>query len=99
MPPVQPMTAPRWRRQASPQPEARRGDAVAGPGRVGTTPAPKSRRPNTHSATAKAKAAPATSSSIGHHLSPENAYMPWYQPIGDIHVRNGVPTSPMARST
>lgn len=46
IPAVQPKTLPRWSRQPSPTGVVSAADAVAGPGRGGTSPPPTSRTPS-----------------------------------------------------
>ena len=97
-PVLQPSSAPRSSRNASPSALVSRGLAVAGPGRGATIPAPSSRRARSASAPATSPAAATSDSASGHQRSPANGRIDCAQPIGDSHDSVPSPTSPAARS-
>ena len=97
-PALQPSSAPRWRRSASPSGLVSRRDAVAGPGRGATSPAPSSRRARSANATPTSAGAATSDSASGHQRSPAYGRIACPQPIGESHDSVPSPTSPAARS-
>jgi hypothetical protein len=100
-PTAHPRNAPPWSRHARARGVRSRGEAVAGPGRVGTTPAPRSRldeSANAHAETATAKLMVIEST---HQRLPAYGRNCCPQPIGESQLNQRGPVtsavSPTAR--
>ena len=99
-PTVQPTREPRWSRQARASGLRSPGEAAAGPSRVASTPAPRSRRTSSAPAAATRTTSRTTGRTSTPQRSPANGRNRSAQPIGESHDSHDSPeaVSPMARS-